>query len=121
MHVFAAVDSDSFVGMHIAYKNGGQRFVGDAGKSANNWICQPTEMRVENPTRLYVETKTHPEILQKVWFSDGDVEGSDKCEFWEGYDLAGGLHFWELHVWCEPTGSYRGEVQVLQAGSWQGA
>ncbi|QPC77935.1 hypothetical protein HYE68_008687 [Fusarium pseudograminearum] len=124
VHVFTAPDDDRFLGMHITYKNGGQRFVGDASrrKHTDFSVVQTKETRVENPTRLYIRTKTHRRFNHRVRLSDGDVEELDKSKSWKVYDLTGDLSIWELHVWCEPTCyPYRGKLEVLQAGSWQGA
>ncbi|EKJ76406.1 hypothetical protein FPSE_03405 [Fusarium pseudograminearum CS3096] len=123
VHVFTAPDDNRFLGMHITYKNGGQRFVGDASrhKHIDSSVVQPKEMRVENPTRLYIKTKTHPWFNHRVRLSDGCVEKLDKSKSWKVYDLTGDLSIWELHVWCESGGyPYKGELEVLQAGSWRG-
>ncbi|GKU02781.1 hypothetical protein FLAG1_06636 [Fusarium langsethiae] len=118
VHVFMAAVDGSFVGMHITYKNGGQRFVGNANRSSTtgDWLYQAREVQVENPTRLYVEIKTHLERHQKVKLSVGNEDALEKSELWEGYDLVG-----ELHYWYQVRGvPYRGEVQVLPSGSWRG-
>ncbi|CEI67497.1 unnamed protein product [Fusarium venenatum] len=123
VHVFNALGDGGFVGMHITYKNEGQRFVGDANRSAPYRIsgCQPKEVRVENPTRLYVNAKMHLDYHEKVRFSIGDDDKLENSPQWTGYDIAGDLGFWELHFWCDPTGcSHRSKIQVLRSGSWRG-
>ncbi|KAM0493027.1 hypothetical protein ACHAP8_009557 [Fusarium lateritium] len=123
VYVFNTAIGNGFVGMHITYKNEGQRFVGDGNRSAPYRISgrQPKEVRVKNPTRLYVNTKMHPDHHEEVRFSIGEYDELEKSPQWTGYDIAGDLDFWELHLWCDPRGfSHRSKVQVLRSGSWRG-
>ncbi|KAL6922352.1 hypothetical protein FSST1_006378 [Fusarium sambucinum] len=123
VYVFNTAIGNGFVGMHITYKNEGQRFVGDGNRSAPYRISgrQPKEVRVKNPTRLYVNTKMHPDHHEEVRFSIGEYDELEKSPQWTGYDIAGDLDFWELHLWCDPRGfRHRSKVQVLRSGSWRG-
>ncbi|OBS29530.1 hypothetical protein FPOA_03467 [Fusarium poae] len=124
VHVFVTTDKGHFVGMHITYNNGGQRFVGDPNASApdQSFRIPPKEVRVENPTRLYVETKVHWERSQRVVFSVGESDEFERDPTWKKYEITGKSDFWEFHLWYEPRNlpPYKYKVQVLTSGSWRG-
>ncbi|KAG8677642.1 hypothetical protein FPOAC1_003667 [Fusarium poae] len=128
IHVFTTAGKGHFVGMHITYNNGGQRFVGDPNQSAPHQTRRvpPVEVRVKNPTRLYVETKIRQERSQRVVFSVGERRVFERDPTWKKYELTGKRNFWEFHFWYIPKTlpPYQDEVQVLTPGlapgSWRG-
>jgi hypothetical protein len=113
------------MGAHITYKNGGQRFLGDFYR-----ISSASEVRTENPTRMYIEAKINQvhgrffhnrNYSQRVWFIGRDIEGCKGAELMPTVDLVGELHFWYYSgPWSRSPllRYYDSEVQVLPKGSW---
>lgn len=101
----------NFHGMHIVYKNGGERFVG-----INQYLVNATEPAYcKEPTHLNIEI-TAPRPMSgprytMVYFAPTDHRSHPYSEHTQ-YPLAG-----ELHCWLRPF--ERTEIRVLPSGSWR--
>ncbi|KAM0207678.1 hypothetical protein ACHAQI_007475 [Fusarium lateritium] len=97
----------NFRGMHIVYKNGGERFVGInqyLGHSTASSYCKA-------PTHLNVEITARGLIHTTVYFAPTDLKPLPDSEHTQ-YPLTG-----ELHCWITPLS--RAEIRVLPSGSWR--
>ncbi|PCD24144.1 hypothetical protein FGRA07_11346 [Fusarium graminearum] len=122
LHFFSRSCDGSFLGMHITYKNGGQRFVGDGD---SNIHAARDEERIENPTWLFVEFE--PGLgrrMSAIFYNDDSYKDEDKNmkrflgdpERWSQHKLVGEFHYW--HDQDPQHGD--NVVQILPSGSWRG-
>ncbi|KAM0352308.1 hypothetical protein ACHAPU_001972 [Fusarium lateritium] len=110
--LLASPDNGGLLGMHIAYKNGGERFVGISHPmgltQASAYCKEPAEMNIEVP-RGQSEAEG-PATL--VYFSPSYHKprpGSRNTQ----YPMKGELHCWQS------LGCVIPELRILPSGSWQ--